>query len=103
MCVETTCQILGPLCPFFHLHDRQEGLTLPLDHAELCAQTIRENAGGNSAYQVLPGMIWDSACPLSCRAPHEGGWAKNPNCLALRPSSQSKAGTSSRRAADVTK
>ena len=25
---------------------------------------MRENAGGNGAYQVLPGMIWDSACPL---------------------------------------
>ena len=24
------------------------------------------------------GMIWDSACPPSCRAPHERGWAKNP-------------------------
>ena len=24
------------------------------------------------------GMIWDSACPLSCRAPHEGGCAKTP-------------------------
>jgi hypothetical protein len=24
------------------------------------------------------GMIWDSACPLSCGARHEGGWAKNP-------------------------
>jgi hypothetical protein len=23
-------------------------------------------------------MIWDSACPLSCGARHEGGWAKNP-------------------------
>ena len=52
------------LCaPFFHLHDRQERPTLPLDHAELCAQTICENAGGNGAYQVLPGMIWDSAYP----------------------------------------
>ena len=58
--------------PFFHLHDRQERPTLPLDHAELCAQTICENAGGNGAYQVLPGMIWDSAYPPSCRAPHEG-------------------------------
>ena len=23
-------------------------------------------------------MIWDSACPPSCRAPHEGGYAKIP-------------------------
>jgi transposase len=23
-------------------------------------------------------MIWDSACPPSCGARHEGGWAKNP-------------------------
>src|SRR5438128_11057681 len=23
-------------------------------------------------------MIWDSACPPSCRAPHEGGRAKTP-------------------------
>src|SRR6266403_3049277 len=53
------------LCaPFFHLHDRQERPTLPLDHAELCAQTMCENAGGNGAYQVLPGMIWDSAYPF---------------------------------------
>src|SRR5713101_4727719 len=65
--------------PFFHLHDRQERPTLPLDHAELCAQTICENAGGNGAYQVLPGMIWDSAYPPSCGARHEGGWAKNPS------------------------
>ena len=49
--------------PFFHLRDRRESPTLPLDHAEFCAQTIRENAGGNGAYLVLPGMIWDSACP----------------------------------------
>src|SRR5712691_7999812 len=68
------------LCaPFFHRHDRQERPTLPLDHAELCAQTICENAGGNGAYQVLPGMIWDSAYPLSCGARHEGGYAKTPD------------------------
>ena len=24
------------------------------------------------------GMIWDSACTPSCRAPHDGGWAKIP-------------------------
>src|SRR5712691_2487172 len=59
--------------PFFHLHDRQEKPTLPLDHAELYAQTICENAGGNGAYQVLPGMIWDSACLASCRARDEVG------------------------------
>jgi hypothetical protein len=27
------------------------------DHAELCAQEMRENAGGNGAYEALPGMI----------------------------------------------
>src|SRR6266571_3645219 len=59
--------------PFFHLHDRQERPTLPLDHAELCAQTICENAGGNGAYQVLPGMIWDWAYLNSCGARHAGG------------------------------
>jgi hypothetical protein len=43
--------------PFFHLDGRQESPTLPLDHAELCAQMIRENAGGNDTDQILPGMI----------------------------------------------
>jgi len=33
------------------------------DHAELYAQKMRENAGGNCAYEALPGMISDSACP----------------------------------------
>ena len=27
------------------------------DHAELYAQEMRENAGGNGAYEALPGMI----------------------------------------------
>jgi hypothetical protein len=59
-------------------HERQESRTMIPDHAELYAQEMRENAGGNSAYEALPGMLSNSACPLSCRAPHERGWAKNP-------------------------
>jgi Na+/H+ antiporter NhaD/arsenite permease-like protein len=28
-------------------------------------------------------MIWDSACPPSCRAPHEGGCAQIPNLIVV--------------------
>jgi hypothetical protein len=48
------------------------------DHAELCSSERRENADGNGACEAFPGMICDSAYPPSCRAPHEGGYAKNP-------------------------
>jgi hypothetical protein len=27
------------------------------DHAELCAQEMHENAGGNGTYEAAPGMI----------------------------------------------
>ncbi len=30
------------------------------------------------------GMIWDSACPPSCRAPHDGGRAKIPIFKGIR-------------------
>ena len=43
--------------PSLHLHGRQESRTMIPDHAELCAQEMRENAGGNGAYEALPGMI----------------------------------------------
>jgi|SoiMethySBSTD1v2_1073268.scaffolds.fasta_scaffold52925_10 hypothetical protein len=59
---------------------------IPLDHAELCLQKIRENTEANVACQALLGMIWYSACPPSCRARHDGGWAKNPSLEGCVPS-----------------
>jgi len=43
--------------PFLYLHGRQESRTMIPDHAELCAQEMRENARENGAYEALPGMI----------------------------------------------
>ena len=67
--------------PLPHLHNRRESHAILPDHAELCSQEIRENTEGNGACEALPGMIYGSACPLSCRAPHEGGRAKTPTLL----------------------
>jgi hypothetical protein len=67
--------------PLRHLHRRQERRTLPPDHAELCGEERRENAEVNGACEVLHGMIRDSACPPSCPARHERGWAKTPMVL----------------------
>jgi hypothetical protein len=43
--------------PFLHLHSHQESRTMIPDHAELCAQEMHENAGGNGTYEAAPGMI----------------------------------------------
>jgi hypothetical protein len=56
------------------------------DHVERCHQEIPENAEANDVFRVLHGMIRDSACPPSCRAPHEGVGQKPPGSAGSKAS-----------------
>jgi hypothetical protein len=56
-----------------------------LDHAEEGAWESVDLLNEQRIERSKLGMIWDSAYPPSCRAPHEGGYAKNPKYGPGRP------------------